>query len=315
MAWAELALLGWLAAAIGVLAQAPGFKPVRMDTNREAWICLDSVTGLNYRVEFSTNLAHWQPLVTLQSTGAHQHADSAAPFEALRFYRSREAESNALTGDYLATTNGDVIIHPFTHASVLFWWNNLAIYADPTNTTLAAKGLPKADLILITHGHSDHYNTNALQNLTNSNTVILAPSAVHSAMPAALKSLTTILTNGASTNLLGLKVDAVPSYNFTGSNHPKGVGNGYILTIGGKRLFLSGDTDDTPELLALSDLDVAFIGMRPPFSMNITNAAAAVRVMRPRVVYPNHYLGNDVVRFKQLVGQDLPIEVRLRNWY
>jgi L-ascorbate metabolism protein UlaG (beta-lactamase superfamily) len=124
-----------------------------------------------------------------------------------------------------------------------------------------------------------------------------------------------VLTNGAAAELLGLKVEAVPAYNRTSTFHPKGVGNGYVVTIGGKRLYVSGDTEDVPEIRALRDIDVAVVCMNLPYTMTVAQAASAVRELRPAVVYPYHSQGSDLNQFKRLAGADLGIEVRLRKWY
>ena len=155
--------------------------------------------------------------------------------------------------------------------------------------------------------------------VTNATTRIIAPSVVYSGMTTALRAITTVLTNGMSTNYLGLKIDAIPAYNFTASYHPQGVGNGYVLTVANKRIYLAGDTEDIPDMRGLHNIDVAFLPMNLPFTMTVTNAASAVREFRPAVVYPYHYAGSgstpgDVNVFKQLVGQDLGIEVRLRHF-
>ena len=134
---------------------------------------------------------------------------------------------------------------------------------------------------------------------------------------AAHKSLTIVLTNGASTNVLGLTVEAVSAYNFPTNQpiyHSQGNRNGYVATIGGKRLYLAGDTRDVPEMRALANIDVAFVCMNLPFTMTVDAAASAARQFQPRVVYPYPFSSSDVNRFKQLVGTDLGIEVRLRKW-
>jgi len=139
-------------------------------------------------------------------------------------------------------------------------------------------------------------------------------------MSTTLKSRTIILTNGTTTNVLGVGIEAVPAYNLTSANHVKGVGNGYVLTIGGRRLYLSGDSEDIPEMRALPGIDVAFVCMNVPFTMPVDKAASAARAFRPRVLYPYHYRNQDssyanLNALKQQVGTDLGIEVRLRKWY
>ena len=172
--------------------------------------------------------------------------------------------------------------------------------------------------MLVTHVHNDHFSASTLGSVKAASAVILAPVAVYNdSTMTSLRSITGVMTNGSSTNLLGLSVTAVPAYN---SYHPKGTGNGYILNLGGKRIYLSGDTEDIPEMRALTNIDVAFLCMTLPYTMSITNAAAIVRDFRPRIVYPYHFRNadntySDLADFKRRVGQDLGIEVRLRKWY
>lgn len=299
---------------------SPGFGTPQQLTNQEVRLKFSAPTGQVWRVDVSTSLStnpsSWRGFLTLVSSNLNEHLDSAAPFDSQRFYRARQlTNAGAVTGDHLTTTNGEVIIHPLSHASLLLRWNGKTVYVDPTNATTSAAQLPRADLILLTHDHPDHFSTAAIDLLRTNGTVILAPTATYNKLTAAQKALAGQMANGSTTNLLGLTVTAVPAYNLTSANHPKGTGNGYVLTLGGKRLHISGDTDDTPELRTLRNLDVQFLCMRPTYTMTMAQAAAVVRDILPRVVYPYHYYGNDVNVFKQLVGQDLGVEVRLRRWY
>ena len=303
----------------------PGFTAIQTLTNREIALRLSGTPGLNYRIDASTNFPSWSPLVTLTGvTVTLQHTDTAAPYLSSRFYRAEQLSgTNVLTGDHLMTDNGDVVIHPIGHASFVLGWQGKMIYNDPTNGPAAYAGFPRADLILVSHTHGDHFSASTIDAVRSSNAVIIAPLAVYNSLSAAQKALTIVLTNGASTNVLGLLVEAVPAYNFTNHPtvyHPQGLGNGYVLTIGGRRLYMSGDSEDIPEMRALTNIDVAFVCVNQPFTMPVDKAASAVREFRPRVVYPYHYhksdnTFSDLNDFKRRVGQDLGIEVRLRRWY
>ena len=309
---------GWL---FWVSAQTPPqFTGVQPLTNKEIRLTITAPTGRSYRVETTTNAQDWSGLFTFATnvTTSLQHTDAAAPYVPARFYRAAQLTgTNILSGDHLNTADGDVVIRPLYHATFVLNWNGKLIYNDP-DTLANYTGLPRADLILIGHDHGDHFDTAALGTVVKSNTIIIAPQAVYVGMTVAHKNLTIVLTNGASTNVLGLTVAAVPAYNFPTNQplyHAKGSGNGYVLTIGGKRIYMSGDTQDVPEMRALPEIDIAFVCMNLPFTMTVDAAAAAVRQFRPRVVYPYHFSSSNVNRFKQLVGTDLGIEVRLRKWY
>jgi L-ascorbate metabolism protein UlaG (beta-lactamase superfamily) len=152
------------------------------------------------------------------------------------------------------------------------------------------------------------------------NTLLVVPGYIYSNnLSAAQKAVSIMLTNGSSTNVLGLKIESVPAYN---GNHPRGQGNGYVLTMGGRRIYLSGDTGNIPEMHALPNIDVAFLCMNTPFTMTPSEATNAVRDFRPSIVYPYHYRNTggattNASYFKQLLGTGPPpgIEVRLRKWY
>lgn len=299
--------------------QGPQFTGVQRLTNKEIALTLTSSTGVNYRVETGTNLFAWEGLVTFPSTTAQflQYTDSAAPFLISRFYRAEQLSGTGIVaGDHLPTLEGDVVIQPRNHATFVMNWKSEMIYVDPQQGATFS-GLPKADLILVTHSHSDHFDVATVDLVRKTNTVILAPQAVYLLLSAAQKAIAGVLTNGASTNLLGLGVEAVPAYN---SNHPKGQGNGYVLTIGGKRVYVAGDTGDTPEMRQLTGIDVCFLPMNQPYTLTVTAATNVVTAFRPNVVYPYHYRDQSgtttsAALFKQRLSTDLGVEVRLRKWY
>ncbi|MEQ8424655.1 MAG: MBL fold metallo-hydrolase, partial [Cyclobacteriaceae bacterium] len=156
-----------------------------------------------------------------------------------------------------------------------------------------------------------------------SKATIIAPEAVAEKLPASLKEKTVTIKNGEKIEKLGIEITALPMYNLPidpESRHTKGRGNGYVLNLGGKHVYFSGDTEDIPEMRALKNIDIAFVCMNLPYTMDINQAASAVLEFKPKTVYPYHYRGQgglaDVESFKNLVNtKDSKIDVRLRNWY
>lgn len=170
---------------------------------------------------------------------------------------------------------------------------------------------------MITHGHSDHFSTAAIDSVRNQTAKIVCPQSVYNSLTTTQKALAVVLSYGSSTNLQGMELQSVPAYN---SYHSYGTGNGYIVTIGGCSLYVSGDTGDVQELHAITNIDVAFVCMNQPYTMTVAQATNLVRAIRPRVVYPYHYRDasgatTNAAVFKAQLGTDLGIEVRLRKWY
>ena len=229
-----------------------------------------------------------------------------------------QASEPTLTGDLLPTARGDVVIHPVSHASIVLGWQGKTVYIDPVGGPTPYTALPKPDLVLLTHEHGDHTDPDTLNAVMKPGTRIVAPAAAAQALPDPLRARVTTMANGDSATLEGVVIEALPMYNSTPERahfHPKGQGNGYLLTFGDKRVYVAGDTEPTPEMLALTNVDVAFVPMNLPYTMTVQQAAEAVRTFKPKVVYPYHYRGSDVKEFERLVGTDCGVEVRLRNWY
>jgi L-ascorbate metabolism protein UlaG (beta-lactamase superfamily) len=216
---------------------------------------------------------------------------------------------------------GELTIQPIMHATMVLSYQGKNIYVDPTGGVDAFKGLGAADYILLTDIHGDHFDTKTVEAIITAKTIIIAPQAVAEKLPAAIdKQKVVILNNDAKTTQGNIVITAVPMYNLPGAsnanNHTKGRGNGYVLTIGGKNIYISGDTAGTPEMKALKNIDIAFVCMNLPYTMDVNEAAQAVITFKPKAVYPYHYRGQDVNTFKSLVNTgDKSIDVRLREWY
>jgi L-ascorbate metabolism protein UlaG (beta-lactamase superfamily) len=218
-----------------------------------------------------------------------------------------------LLADDFSTSAGILKITPIQHASFIIEAGGKVIYVDPAQGSYDSG--PKADLILITDIHGDHMAPKIVDGLRKSSTVVIAPEAVAKSVSGAK-----IIRNGETMQEGAWKLEAIPMYNLKRGPsegkfyHDKGRGNGYVLSYGGKRIYISGDTEGVPEMRALKNIDVAFVCMNLPYTMTPEEAADAVRAFHPKVVYPYHSKGSDVKAFeKGLEGSG--VEVRLRNWY
>jgi L-ascorbate metabolism protein UlaG (beta-lactamase superfamily) len=229
------------------------------------------------------------------------------------------ADTVMLDGDHVATDRGDLVIHPINHATFAMAWDGHTIYVDPVGGAGNFAGMPDPDLILLTDIHGDHLDADTLAAVVGADTQIVAPQAVIDQLPADLQAAAHMLANGDQTAMLGVGIEAIPMYNLTEERlgyHEKGRGNGYVLSMGGQRVYISGDTEDIPEMRALEDIDVAFVCFNLPYTMTEEQAASAVLDFAPRIVYPYHYQGSDVDKFASLVAAGNPdIEVRRGDWY
>ncbi len=217
--------------------------------------------------------------------------------------------------DVLAATGGDITIAPIYHAALQLVQGPHVITVDPTSQGGTFDGLPRPTLILITHQHGDHFDPKTIDTLKTPATKIVVPPAVAPQVPGAI-----VMSNGQTQTIDGVGIEAVPMYNIMRGPapgqlfHPKGAGNGYIVTLGGRRIYVAGDTECTPEMKAVKNIDVAFVPMNLPYTMTPAEAAQCVAAFKPRIVYPYHYKGQDLANFaKPLEGSG--VEVRLRNWY
>ena len=241
----------------------------------------------------------------------------------LLFFTINYSFSQKPKTDILKTSLGDLKIQPIFHSSLFLQLNNLTIYIDPYGGQNAFKNMVDPDLIIITDIHGDHLDLETLKSIHTDKAIFIAPEAVAEKLPPIYHKNLIVLNNNETTEQLGIKIKALPMYNLPDvpdSKHPKGRGNGYILTIENKQIYISGDTEDINEMRNLKNIDVAFVCMNLPYTMDIHQAASAVLEFKPKIVYPFHYRGkpdmSDVQVFKKLVNDKNPnIEVRLRNWY
>jgi L-ascorbate metabolism protein UlaG (beta-lactamase superfamily) len=221
-----------------------------------------------------------------------------------------------------ATENG-FIINPVEHASMVLNWDGTIIYVDPVGGKEAFSAYTEPDMVLVTDIHGDHMDIPTLESIVNDGTIIYAPKAVFEKMPESLQNKTSVINNGEITNDFEMTIEAIPMYNLRPEAlkfHEKGRGNGYVLERNGKRIYISGDTEDIPEMRNLKNIDIAFICMNLPYTMNVEKAAEAVLAFKPKTIYPYHYRGteglSDVAKFKSLVeagNQD--IKVTQLDWY
>jgi len=224
----------------------------------------------------------------------------------------------------ITTSDGILSLTPILHSTMALEFNGKTIFIDPYGGAAKFAGLSHPDLILITDIHGDHLNLETLTELDTGSTTFVVPQAVSEKMDGVDAKETLLIANGQSINWQGIGIEALPMYNLPeteDSRHTKGRGNGYVLTFGDKRIYISGDTEDIAEMRALKDIDYAFVCMNLPYTMDINQAADAVLEFKPGVVYPFHYRGgggkfSDVNAFKTLVNNgNSAIEVRVRDWY
>lgn len=225
--------------------------------------------------------------------------------------------------DTFKTANGVLEIKPIQHGSLVLTHHNKIIYVDPYGGFELYKNNEKPDIILITDIHGDHLDLKTLDSIDTTNTIFIVPQEVANQLPQNYQSKITVLNNGQGIHRLDFFIKAIAMYNLPEdktSRHPKGRGNGYILTIDDKQIYISGDTEDTKEMKNLKNIDIAFVCMNLPYTMDINQAASAVLEFKPKIIYPYHYRGtnglSDVAAFKNLVNSKNPtIDVRLKDWY
>ena len=232
---------------------------------------------------------------------------------------AKEDQDAAIDPVALETGAGPLRLQVIEHASFVATWNGHTLYVDPVGDPARYAGLPAPDVILITHAHQDHFAPDTLAALETRHAVVVMPEAVNEKMKENIGAQHIVLKNGAQTTVHDIPVQAVPAYNLPASpdaHHPKGWGNGYVLTLADKRVYISGDTEGVPAMRNLDNIDLAFVCMNLPYTMDTEQAADAVLDFKPTIVYPYHYRGQDIDDFERRVTRaDPDIEVRRRDWY
>jgi L-ascorbate metabolism protein UlaG (beta-lactamase superfamily) len=216
--------------------------------------------------------------------------------------------------DTIKTSAGDLQITFLGHGSLYFTFGGKIIHVDPFSAVADYSTLPKADMVLLAHEHMDHLDLKALNPVRTDKTMVVLPEVCAKQVEGGL-----VMKNGDVKTVGGLKIEAVPAYNIvhkreTGQPfHPKGVGNGYIITFGDKRVYVAGDTENIPEMKNIKNIDVAFLPMNLPYTMTPEMAADAARMVKPKVLYPYHYGETDTSKLVALLKDTKEIEVRIRK--
>jgi L-ascorbate metabolism protein UlaG (beta-lactamase superfamily) len=222
--------------------------------------------------------------------------------------------ATAFEKDTVLTSAGDVEITFIGHGSLLFIHQGKTIFIDPYGKLAEYAEFPKADLILVTHAHSDHLDTSAIAKIMKKETQVVTTALGAEKIKDAI-----VMKNGDTLTIAGIKIEAVPAYNRRHMRdngvpfHPKGEGNGYVMTIGKTRFYIAGDTDDIPEMSGLSKIDIAFLPMNLPYTMTPDETASAARSFMPTILYPYHYGETDTKKLVEALKTTPEIEVRIRS--
>ena len=224
------------------------------------------------------------------------------------------AVASAFETDVFKTPAGDLKITFIGHGTLMFQFAGKTIHVDPVSQETDYTKLPKADLIMVTHEHSDHLDLKAIETVRTAKTEMVLNETAAMKLKGGM-----VMKNGDVKTVQGIRIKAVPAYNIVHMRspgvpfHPKGVGNGYIMTFGDKRVYIAGDTENTPEMKALKTIDIAFLPMNLPYTMTPEMVADAAKAFRPKVLYPYHYSDTDVSKLTALLKNEKGLEVRIRK--
>lgn len=221
-----------------------------------------------------------------------------------------------IESDVIATSEGDLTLFFINHGTLMFTFNDLVIHIDPVSRAADYSTLPKADIILVTHHHGDHLDKAAIETISGPETKLYLSQACYDQI-----AMGQVVRNGDEFTARGLKIETVPAYNLVHKRgngepfHPKGVGNGYVIRFGNKRVYVAGDTENFPEMNEMKDIDVAFLPMNLPYTMTPEMVASAVETFHPAILYPYHYGQTDTSQLLDLLADQDETEVRIRDFY
>jgi len=216
--------------------------------------------------------------------------------------------------DVIKTPAGDLEITFIGHGTLMLNLGGKIIHIDPWSRLADYSKMPKADLILLTHEHRDHLDMKAIEILRAEKTDVVLTQTCSSQVKGGI-----VMNNGDVRISKKLKIEAVPAYNIVHMRskgvpyHPKGMGNGYVITFGGKRVYVAGDTENTPEMTMLKDIDIAFLPMNLPYTMTPEMVASATKAFKPKILYPYHYGETDTSKIVELLKDVKHTEVRIRK--
>jgi len=216
--------------------------------------------------------------------------------------------------DVFPSRQGEIRITFIGHGTLLFEFAGKVIHVDPVSAYADYQTLAKADVILITHEHGDHLDPSAVQMIRKQNTQIVYSGRCAEKLPGGI-----VMMNGEEKIVAGIPITAVAAYNLAHKRtdgtpfHPRGVGNGYVLTLGDKRIYIAGDTEYIPEMNNLKNIDIAFLPMNLPYTMTPAMTAEAARTIKPGILYPYHTGDTDMKALKNLLKENKEIELRIRK--
>lgn len=224
------------------------------------------------------------------------------------------AAESGFEKDTIPTSQGDLQITFIGHGTLMFEFGDLVIHVDPVTRYADYAKMPKADMILATHEHGDHLDRTAIEQISTDRTALVLTEACARRVPSGI-----VMRNGDVQEIQGLRIEAVPAYNIVHMRragepfHPKGAGNGYVITFGDKRVYVAGDTENIPEMERLAGVHVAFLPMNLPYTMSPEMAADAARKLKPKILYPYHFGDTDTSKLVDLLEDAKGVEIRIRR--